>query len=416
MNISGTRTTTAGHPETRLSEGSPNQAIENNATKASLNPAFRGLFENDRPGSADSSHSANSDRPRVLQRPRREARRPPLSFRKPSSLSSMHTTLADQPTSQFRGTNIEALLSSEDRERTGSMTSLARRQSKDLLDAVEEFRPLDFRSRVLAAGARDYGEDVADRNIRISTTISSPNLYSQFSSGRSISAQSMRVNSRTKSISSISEHYNPTTREPSSQAELDRPEFFTRRNKNRLSLNTYRPSGFVSPSLPTPRSSVTTPGYRGGMTPSDFDSPDVELDLWSRQYHMSPTVSNFSLPRSPPRVTRQPIEVNDSQPGCIDEENNFSEEREFGDFIPSNRSSQRKSAASDAQVSTRAAARFSQGTYRSSLASSVTSRFPSMDFMPLGYPRLQGQPKIDLDSPSNSDEPSTRFRSQSLRK
>lgn len=35
----------------------------------------------------------------------------------------------------------------------------------DLLDAQSEFKPADFYSRVKASGARDYGEDVADRNI-----------------------------------------------------------------------------------------------------------------------------------------------------------------------------------------------------------------------------------------------------------
>lgn len=37
---------------------------------------------------------------------------------------------------------------------------------KDILDAQSELKPLDFKGRVKAAGARDYGEDVADRNIR----------------------------------------------------------------------------------------------------------------------------------------------------------------------------------------------------------------------------------------------------------
>lgn len=36
---------------------------------------------------------------------------------------------------------------------------------KDILDAQSEIRPADFKGRVRASGARDYGEDVADRNI-----------------------------------------------------------------------------------------------------------------------------------------------------------------------------------------------------------------------------------------------------------
>lgn len=38
---------------------------------------------------------------------------------------------------------------------------------KDILDAQSEFIPLDFKSRIKASGARDYGEDVADRNIGV---------------------------------------------------------------------------------------------------------------------------------------------------------------------------------------------------------------------------------------------------------
>jgi len=36
---------------------------------------------------------------------------------------------------------------------------------KDILDAQSEIKPADFRERVQAAGARDYGEDVAERNM-----------------------------------------------------------------------------------------------------------------------------------------------------------------------------------------------------------------------------------------------------------
>ncbi|KJZ68645.1 hypothetical protein HIM_11964 [Hirsutella minnesotensis 3608] len=35
----------------------------------------------------------------------------------------------------------------------------------DLLEAQSGIKPYDFKSRVLAAGTRDYGEDVADRNL-----------------------------------------------------------------------------------------------------------------------------------------------------------------------------------------------------------------------------------------------------------
>lgn len=47
--------------------------------------------------------------------------------------------------------------------------SLPRRRSSafvDILDAQGELKPYDFRSRIQASGSRDYGEDVADRNIQ----------------------------------------------------------------------------------------------------------------------------------------------------------------------------------------------------------------------------------------------------------
>lgn len=49
--------------------------------------------------------------------------------------------------------------------RASSIRSENGRGFKDILDAQSEIRPADFRTRVKAAGARDYGEDVADRNL-----------------------------------------------------------------------------------------------------------------------------------------------------------------------------------------------------------------------------------------------------------
>lgn len=423
--IYGTRRTPC-HSETQLSESPPNQANENHAARPPilLNPGLRGVLDHHRPASAHSFRSTNSDRPRVLQRPKREARKPPVSFRKPSSLLSTQSSGTEtQYTSRLGANDSEAVSFTEGRERAGSMSSLSRRLSKDLLDAVDEFRPLDFRSRVQAAGARDYGEDVADRNLRpppvLSTTVSSPNLYSQYSSGRSHSSQSVSLNSRTKSITSMNEHYDSTPRALSAQADHERPEFFTRRNKNRLSLNTYKPSGFVSPTPHTPRSVVTPPGHRGGMTHSDFSSPEARHEMWSRQYHLSPAVSNFSLPRSPETV-RHTTKALEPKPVYDGDDNNgedsFPKERQLGGLRrTSNYSEQRQSAASgDVQGSIKTAARFSQGTYRSSLASSVTSRNPSIDFTPLGYPR-QNSSRTHFDTASNGDD-SSLWRSQSLRK
>lgn len=377
-----------------------------------LKPAFRGVLDNDRPGSAESSRSGIGDQSRPLQRPKREARRPPVSFRKPSSLSLTQMSLATQQDPPQLGENGSVAASPmEGHLRAGSMTSLARRQSRDLLDAVEEFRPLDFRSRVQAAGARDYGEDVADRNMCLLTTVSSPDLFSQFSSARSLSAQSARAYSRTKSIDSIREHYDSTIREMSSLADGSHPGSSLNRNKSRLSINTCKASGIVSPTIKTPRSTVTLPGHRRVITSRDLNPPGAGPDPFSRPNSMSPPGTHFSIPISSVAILH-PIEACDPQTERVDE-NSFAEEQEIDDIAPTNRSSQRRSAASGGQVFIKGGARSSHGTFRSSLASSVTSRDPSMDFMPLGYPRLQGNPKMDFNS--DSDDISIE-RSQSLRK
>ncbi|KAK3307084.1 uncharacterized protein B0T15DRAFT_164151 [Chaetomium strumarium] len=46
-----------------------------------------------------------------------------------------------------------------------SLRSAGGKTFKDILDAQSEIRPADFRERVRAAGTRDYGEDVAERNL-----------------------------------------------------------------------------------------------------------------------------------------------------------------------------------------------------------------------------------------------------------
>ncbi|GJN66359.1 hypothetical protein VFPBJ_01518 [Purpureocillium lilacinum] len=47
----------------------------------------------------------------------------------------------------------------------GAVTGRKATRYVDILDAQGEIKPSDFKSRLRAAGARDYGEDVADRNI-----------------------------------------------------------------------------------------------------------------------------------------------------------------------------------------------------------------------------------------------------------
>lgn len=194
-----------------------------------------------------------------------------------------------------------------------------------------------------------------------------------------------------------------------------------------LSLETYKPSGLISSPLRTCRSAVTIPGHRGGMTPRDFESHSVdsshfESEVWSRRYHKSPTGSNFSIPRSP-MATRHPHpEPGESHPDIVEE---AEEERKdcapdaqaLDDNVLTENTSQRTSGASGGYPSAVATARSSYATYRSSMASSVTSRFPSMDFQPLGCPRLQDRFGTEYEQTSATDEVSgSTGRALSLRK
>lgn len=100
---------------------------------------------------------------------RRDPRSPPVSFRKPFA-----ETPPEPSNEEFHFEKNAAVEppprppSSYGHSRTASMTSRsARLASVDILDAQWEIRPADFHSRVAAAGVRNYGEDVADRNIAL---------------------------------------------------------------------------------------------------------------------------------------------------------------------------------------------------------------------------------------------------------
>ncbi|KAK3186330.1 hypothetical protein K4F52_004868 [Lecanicillium sp. MT-2017a] len=70
-----------------------------------------------------------------------------------------------------------------------------------LLDARGEFRPSDFRARLAASGTRDFGEDVADRNIGENGLILSSKPVQTFYASRTVpqhtSAQKVAVRSLT---------------------------------------------------------------------------------------------------------------------------------------------------------------------------------------------------------------------------
>ncbi|KAM7190586.1 hypothetical protein V8F33_009376 [Rhypophila sp. PSN 637] len=95
---------------------------------------------------------------------------PPVSFR-----MFKRTSVAQDSRPGSRGTDKASSALQQQatpshagsRSRASSLRSENGRGFKDVLDAQSEIRPADFRTRVKAAGARDYGEDVADRNLAL---------------------------------------------------------------------------------------------------------------------------------------------------------------------------------------------------------------------------------------------------------
>lgn len=410
-------------------------------------PAFSSPFTSpQRPGSSRSTrsnHSFNSvfgqfGQQRTPQnRPKREARKPPVSFRKPASLASISNGFQPSLYGADDGSDAGSIYAT--RQRTNSLKSTTSGRSRDLLDVLEEIRPVEFRTRVMAGGARDYGEDVADRNIRQSrATISTPNLKSHFDTDRGSSSLSWRtgtgssMRSRTRSPSSFTssrlatgytpgEYFENAQREASAASKLLEPGSFSRRNKNRLSLNTYVPSGLDPPQ--TPRSVVTTPGYREGIAARDFGSIGSlasEPESMSRQYHLSPTASNFSVPRSPmPPHEPLPKQADIRSEIAARAMESTSDQNSSDVFTANGTGYQWRTGASARNNSLpRTSVRFSNQTYRSSLASSMTSRNGSIDFTPLGHPpscpRLRSN-STDLKHPDEGEN-AMRRRPLSMRK
>ncbi|KAL2133081.1 hypothetical protein VTI74DRAFT_2949 [Chaetomium olivicolor] len=119
----------------------------------------------ERPSTAPSERPPSSSFTTAFPRSKRNGQRrpPPLSFRmtrpetatpgpRPSSRGSLASI-----TSIFRRTSGHS--------RSNSVRSDAGKAFKDILDAQSEIKPADFKARVKAAGVRDYGEDVAERNM-----------------------------------------------------------------------------------------------------------------------------------------------------------------------------------------------------------------------------------------------------------
>ncbi|KAK2613509.1 hypothetical protein N8I77_000421 [Diaporthe amygdali] len=376
-------------------------------------PRHPSLVVEDRPRTATSIRSLSRDWSQFPARPKREPRRPPVSFRKPSSLVSMST--AYQSSAQITENESEINSLMKLRRNNGSRSSLGSIKSKDILDAQDEIRPTDFRSRVYATGSRDYGEDVADRNI---TRHRDGNI--------SPTPDPMRMRNRTKSLNSSSlfprvAHSYDLNQDPAlALKDAPSPEpmelgSFSSRNKRRLSLNTYVPSGMVSPHTPKPV--AATPDLMEDVASKDFASSAEYLgtETVARRKEVLPTF-NFSRPGSPrnPQTTNMQGTMSLSHARDPVFDGKIAEVLASDNVSSSDLSShQRTSNQSFGHVSLpRSPGRQSYQTLRSSLASSIPSRYPSTDMTPLGYPSTKhADAHADTNAVSSFDSTSGRTQS-----
>lgn len=393
---------TISQQEPDLSPKAPDQTDQSETWDSASAPApfvprHPSLVVEDRPRTAASIRSLSKDWSQFPNRPKREPRRPPVSFRKPSSLVSISTAYQNTAQVGEHDNDINSLLRL--RRNNGSRSSLGSIKSKDILDAQEEIRPTDFRSRVHATGSRDYGEDVADRNItRHRNGSLSPTPDPLQMGNRTKSLNSSSLFPRVTAPRDLSQGLGSPLKELSSSEPVELNSFSSR-NKRRLSLNTYIPSGMVSPRSPGPI--ATSPHLMDDVASKDFapsaTNPGTLAAVPAKS--LSPVTNNFSRPRSPPVIQTTTTQGNIS-PSHRDHafDGKIAEVLASDNISSSDISSyQRTSNQTLGHASVpRSPGRQSYQTFRSSLASSITSRYPSTDLTPLGYPTArQAETHID---------------------
>ena len=321
------------------------------------------------------------------------------------------------------------------------------RAYKDLLDAQSEFKPADFRTRVTATGVRDYGEDVADRNLgENGFNLDSPEVQVFYASAatslgpvpqlnelrswprdgsviRPASRQSSYESGlRTKSLNSSS-HYAPPQRSVPNLAHLNLSASFeatppvdvrvpTTKSSRRQSLHTYIPTGSngtdararVRPSsLYRVMNATEIPHY--AATPKESDT--MSRNAPSPEIGAAP----FGLPMSVPKPwltsnggtgpasssglrPQTPKEARDSLFLAKKRAENRSGDANLSDG-QLDRSPPGEGAFSHykppsysqrASVASLASHRQSRHTFHSSISSSVASYDTAVPFTPLAYP------------------------------
>ncbi|KAH6696321.1 hypothetical protein EV126DRAFT_72781 [Verticillium dahliae] len=131
-------------------------------------PRFRDVdFE--RPRTAPNV-PASLAKPSLQRRRNSLMKAPPVSFRKPRTDSTYSNKTPLISSKHLSGpslhNNLQAPCAPFSRVRTNSLLTMNTGKGYvDLVDAQSQYVPLHFQTRIKAEGARDYGEDVADRNL-----------------------------------------------------------------------------------------------------------------------------------------------------------------------------------------------------------------------------------------------------------
>ncbi|CAM1503202.1 Fc.00g079780.m01.CDS01 [Cosmosporella sp. VM-42] len=143
--------------QAQLSVRSPDVDTDAAAAPAPLVPRFRGTTA-ERPSSAPGNSAGLNARPKSVARSVRNssAAWPLVPEKSRTALSKGAYVLEKPPPVPSIAAHHRHNSSTDSFRGTGFV---------DILDAQGEIKPSNFRSRVKAAGARDYGEDVADRNL-----------------------------------------------------------------------------------------------------------------------------------------------------------------------------------------------------------------------------------------------------------
>lgn len=399
--------------------------------------------DTDRPTTAPNGHMTMSNWPVGSNRLRQSVLRTQLSLSSTRSTQDSLTTTSLKP---------EVARTQSRQRRVDSRLSTSGRGFKDILDAQSELKPLDFRSRIQAAGARDYGEDVADRNIggngcslelpqvqrfyaqkpytdslRNPAWVSMSNISRPYRKHESLQPSvakqvSLESGLRTKSLNASSHYSHPRqtfSRAPqlsissprASGYDLERRPMTSDSPSRRRTLSTYSQSqDGTAPAATSIRPNTRHVSYRD-MPPLptsplriSVNPPNANEDLWnnpsSPELPVSPTTgmpkSLLSSRHSPKQLEDSAILTTEKSDGLVRDGNLLSRPLSSQRAFPLKPSSKRKSGAASSIASTMETV--TGHSVKPSLSSSTATYYTAVDGSAAGSPRERKRASSDYDT------------------